>query len=135
MQRIRYCKYTKLFGDNLIDWKEEVESVSDPKTRLQLAVTYLHRKNKLKLSGIIPSIYNLKRDKEQLDSFLLSVSRALNDTIIFGANRIKSESEGQNSINDGEPSALVQGTTTNNTSNTDNSLEEISFDMSEYDRI
>ena len=106
--------------------------MNDSTTRLQLAVTYLHRKNKLKLSGIIPS---LKRDKEQLDNLLLSVSRALNDTIILGANTNKSESGGQNSINDGEPIALVQGTTANNTSNTDNFSEESSFDMSEYDRI
>jgi len=69
----------KLFDDDLTEWETKVESVNDLTARLQSAVTYLtyfHRK----LSGNIPSVSELKGDIEQLDNFLLSVSRALNAT-------------------------------------------------------
>ena len=137
MKRIIYMKNKKVFGDNLTDWETEVEGVEDSTTlKLHSAVTYLHRNNKLKLSGSIPSVHELTKDKEQLDSFLLSVSRSLNDVV--NACYIISNADGENGVqppvssNISDPADPVTGIVPEPA---DSSMGHVTFDRSEYERI
>ena len=125
-------KDNDLFGEDLSDWKDEVESVTDPTTKLHLAVTYLRSQDKLKLSGNIPSVDELTKDKEKLDNFLLSVSRALNHVI-----NVKSQPPESDTDNNG-----LDGDSPNS-GKYDNMSSEVSvevtenplFDASEFNRI
>ena len=142
LDRIKFFKNQKLFGEDLREWEEKVESVNNPTTRLQSAVTYLSSQDKLKYSGNIPSVQELTKDKEQLDNFLLSVSRAMNDIINANISDSVLKSGGNNGVEatdsnagDSGPPQDTDGESSNSVSSERLARDENTFDTSEYNRI
>ena len=81
LERIIFFKNQEYCGDDFTNWRKDVESVKDPTKRLHAAVTYLCSKPEPKLFVSVPSFDSLEGDKEKLDNFLFSISRALNNII------------------------------------------------------
>jgi len=137
LERITFLKKYSIFGEDLSDWGEKIESEKDPTTTFHSVVTYLSSQHKLKLSGNIPSVRELTKDKEKLDNFLLSVSKALNDVTVSGGNRAQppeSNSDGSVSLQGSDGESPVSGTG-DSTSPEKPARNEKTIDMSEYNRI
>lgn len=132
LERIYFFKEKKLLGDDFPGW-EEVESVYNPLDKIVSAVTFLRDKERLTLSRSIPSVHDLKKDKEKLDKFLLSVSRALKSILQENTQSQPEELQKINRI----PSALSTPYSNTSfgmipTSNTNMIEKKSTVDMSRY---